>query len=194
MENEELNKDVTTEERPQDGLCEEPEKAVCTTATGVLTIKSANDWIEEEAKRPDPKSYFHELIVEQENTVLFASSNVGKSILAVQIAEDIALTRKVYYVDLELSDKQFQQRYTDLETGEIHVFPPNFMRAELNPEKIGGASLDQDILASIEIVAEQGVKYVIVDNVSLLCPNAEKSAVAVEFMIRMLKLKKKYGL
>ena len=186
-------KDVATEQRQQDGLCEEAEKTVCTT-TGVHTIKSANDWIEEAAKRPDPKSYFHGLVVEQENTVLFASSNVGKSILAVQIAEDIALTQKVYYVDLELSDKQFQQRYTDLETGAIHVFPPNFMRAELDPELIGGASLEQDILDSIAVAAEQGVKFVIVDNVTFLCPNAEKSDVASQFMMRLLKQKKRYGL
>lgn len=188
-----LNNEVATGQIQQDGLCEEAEKASCTT-TGVLTIKSANDWIEEAAKRPDPKSYFHELIVEQENTVLFASSNVGKSIMAVQIAEDIASTQRVYYVDLELSDKQFQKRYTDLETGAIHVFPPNFMRAELDPELIGGASLATDVLDSIAVAAENGVKFVIVDNLTFICPNAEKSDVASEFMMKLLRLKKKYGL
>ena len=63
-----------------------------TRHAGLLSIKAANTWIKESLKRPDPKMYFHNLIVQYENTVLFASSNVGKSILATQIAEDIAKT------------------------------------------------------------------------------------------------------
>ena len=44
---------------------------------------------------------------------LFADSNLGKSIYAVQIAAEIAETHKVLYFDFELSDKQFQLRYTN---------------------------------------------------------------------------------
>ena len=57
---------------------------------GLLSVKSANAWIEDSLKTPDPKTFFHGLIVQYENTVIFASSNVGKSILAIQIAENIA--------------------------------------------------------------------------------------------------------
>ena len=132
MEDQELNKvvpqvleDLPAEENPVADILEEVEKAKrAPKVAGILTIKSANDWIEDAAKRPDPKLYFHGLIVQYENTVLFASSNVGKSILAVQIGEDIARSEKIYYIDLELADKQFQLRYSDTETGAIHVFPP----------------------------------------------------------------------
>ncbi len=55
----------------------------------------------------------------------------GESILATQIAEDIAKTDKVLYVDLELSSKQFQMRYSDTSSGKAHVFPANFTRAEI---------------------------------------------------------------
>jgi len=122
---------------PVEDIQQEVEKAIrAPKHVGLLSIKSANAWIEDSIKTPDPKMFFHGLIVQYENTVIFASSNVGKSILAIQIAEDIARTEKIMYVDLELSAKQFQMRYSDSDTGEIHVFPANFSRAEIDPELI----------------------------------------------------------
>lgn len=160
---------------------------------GLLSIKSANAWIEESLNTPDPKTYFHDLIVQYENTVIFASSNVGKSILAIQIAEDIARTEKVLYVDLELSSKQFQMRYSDT-TGEIHIFPANFTRAEIDPELIVGADLEQEILDSIEEAAVQGTRFFVIDNITFICNDSEKGATAGSFMMRLIRLKKKYGL
>ncbi len=161
---------------------------------GLLAIKSANAWIEESLNTPDPKTYFHDLIVQYENTVIFASSNVGKSILAIQIAEDIARTEKVLYVDLELSSKQFQMRYSDITTGEIHTFPVNFTRAEIDPELIVGADLEQEILDSIEEAAVQGTLFFVIDNITFICNDSEKGATAGSFMMKLIRLKKKYGL
>ncbi len=56
---------------------------------------------------------------------LFADTNTGKSILAVQIGNSIAtgqhipgftfgtIKQKVLYLDFELSDKQFENRYSN---------------------------------------------------------------------------------
>ena len=189
-----ISKDLSTENLENgalegaDNVKQTPER------TGVLSVKPANAWIVEAAKRPDPKVYFHGLIVEGENTVLFAASNVGKSILAVQIADDVARTETVLYVDLELSDKQFQKRYRDSDTGESHLFPPHFMRAELAPELICGIDLEKEILDSIEEAAKHGARFVIVDNLTFICHDAEKSSVAAEFMMKLIRLKKMYGL
>ncbi len=161
---------------------------------GLLSIKSANAWIEDSINTPDPKMYFHDLIVQFENTVIFASSNVGKSILAIQIAEDIARSEKIMYVDLELSAKQFQMRYSDKDTGEIHFFPANFSRAEIDPELIVGADLEQEILDSVEEAAKQGTKFFVIDNITFICNDSEKSATAGSFMMKLIRLKKKYGL
>ena len=128
-----VNKNVTTIDPSPVGVQVKTE-ACKTKHAGLLSIKAANEWIKESLKAPDPKMYFYDLIVENENTVIFAASNVGKSILATQIAADIAKTEKVLYVDLELSSKQFQMRYSDSATGKFHVFPENFQRAELDPE------------------------------------------------------------
>ena len=165
-----------------------------TRHAGLLSIKAANEWIQESIKRPDPKMYFHNLIVQYENTVIFAASNVGKSILATQIAEDIAKTEKVLYVDLELSTKQFQMRYTDTSTGKAHIFPANFTRAEIEPELMIGADLSQEILDSIEEAAKQGTKFFVVDNITFICNDIERAKKAGDFMLKLIRLKKKYNL
>lgn len=180
---------------PIDAISAEVAKAkIAPRRVGLLSIKSANAWIEEFLNAPDPKTYFHDLIVQYENTVIFASRNVGKSILAIQIAEDIARTEKVLYVDFELSSKQFHMRYSDISTGEIHIFPANFTRAEINPELIVGADLEQEILASIEEAAVQGTRFFVIDNITFICNDSEKGATAGSFMMRLIRLKKKYGL
>lgn len=180
---------------PIEAIAQEVEKAkLAPKHVGLLSVKSANAWIESSLRRPDPRTFFKGLIVEFENTVIFASSNVGKSIFSIQIAEEIARTEKVLVVDLELSEKQFEMRYTDKETGQIHVFPDNFLRAEIDPELIVGADLEEEILASIEEAAKQGVRFVFVDNITFICNDSEKAATASSFMMKLIRLKKKYNL
>lgn len=182
-------------DNPIAGIVGEVERAVhAPKRAGLLSIKSANDWVNDAINTPDPKMYFHNLIVQFENTVIFASSNVGKSILAIQIAEDIARTDKILYVDLELSAKQFQMRYSDVSTGEVHIFPGNFTRAEIDPELIVGADLEQEILDSIEEAAAQGTKFFVIDNITFICNDSEKGATAGSFMMKLIRLKKKYSL
>ena len=191
----EIDDNFTGALSPVEAIGQEVEKAKrAPRKCGLLSIKSANDWIEESLRRPDPKLYFHDLIVQYENTVIFASSNVGKSIFAIQIAEDIARTEKILYLDLELADKQFQMRYTDPDTGKPHIFPFNFMRAEIDPELIVGADLEQEILDSIEVAAKQGTKFFVIDNITFICNDSEKGVSAGAFMMKLIRLKKKYYL
>ena len=56
---------------------------------GVFDIKLANKWMEQAALRPIPKMLFSEFWYEGELCILFADTNVGKSILAVQIGNSI---------------------------------------------------------------------------------------------------------
>lgn len=74
---------------------------------GVMSIKTANRTILE-ASLPTPRALWDSFWYEGELSCLFADSNVGKSILAVQIADRIARTDNVLYLDFELSVKQFQ--------------------------------------------------------------------------------------
>ena len=85
-------------------------------------------------------------------------------------------------------------RYSDVSTGEIHIFPTNFIRAEIDPELIAGADLEQEILASIEEAAKQGIRFFIIDNITFICNDSEKGATAGSFMMKLIRLKKKFNL
>ncbi len=52
---------------------------------GIFTIRTATRWIEEARLRPIPRMLFGEFWFEGELCILFADTNLGKSILAVQI-------------------------------------------------------------------------------------------------------------
>lgn len=162
----------------------------------LITIKTAVDWCAEASSRPDPRPLWRSMWYEGEVCCLFADSNLGKSIYAVQIAQEVALTERVIYFDFELSDKQFQLRYTD-ENRSIHRFPDNFLRAEINPESFfeDVGNLEDSIIREIENAA---VKYqttkIIIDNLSFLCNASDKSDMAGRLMLRLLDLKRRLGL
>ena len=162
---------------------------------GMLTLKSANQTIEDASKRPDPEQLYLELWYEGEVCCLFADSNLGKSIFAVQMADEIALKHKVIYIDCELSDKQFQLRYCNPETNERHIFPDNLVRAEVNPYAIGAENYEDAIIRDIEAAAEKtGTKVIIIDNLTYLCNSSDKSVDAGIFMMKLMALKKKKDL
>ena len=162
---------------------------------GIMAVKSANQWVDDAMKEPIPKKYFWDLIVEKECTVIIASSNAGKSLFTTQMAEAVARENKVLYLDCELSAKQFQMRYVDENTHAIHRFPENLLRAELRPEDIVDSNMEQAILDSIAIAAENmGIRHFFVDNITFLLNDSEKGEAAGEFMKKILFLKKEYGL
>lgn len=71
---------------------------------------------------PVPRQLFGSLIFEGEMTIMVADTNVGKSIFAVQISNEIAKEQVVLYLDLELSDKQFERRYSDNFENQFRLF------------------------------------------------------------------------
>lgn len=158
---------------------------------GMFTVKTANETVHDAALRPVPRNLFMTLWYEGEVTCLFADSNVGKSIFAVQIADQIATTEPVLYVDCELSEKQFQLRYTDKESGIMHKFPEMLYHAVINPQKFDAGYHEEKILSDIADAAEQQhCRIIIIDNLSYLCNAAEKGSDAGSFMVKLMNLKK----
>lgn len=170
----------------------------------VLKVASANKWINDASKRPMPKKLFGGLWHSGELSVLFADTGVGKTILAVQIADGVSSgnskepftneseAQKILYIDFELTDKQFQMRYTNKETGKMHVFNDNFLRAEVNSDE---EISDEIIMASIEDeVIKTGAKVIVIDNITYLKNETEKGRNALPLMKHLNQLKKKYSL
>lgn len=163
-------------------------------SSGMFTIKTANQWARDAASRPDPNPLWLSLWHEEEVCCLFADSNLGKSIYAVQIASEIARTQRVMYFDFELSDKQFQLRYTD-EYGTLHNFPDNFLRSEIDPDLLGEGDFEDEVINEIEAASiEYDCKVLIVDNITYLNTVTEKADAASRLMYRLMQLKKKHRL
>ncbi len=176
---------------------------------GVFTLKTANQTIEEASKRPIPNKLFGQLWFEHEVTILFADSNLGKSILAVQIADAVsrganviglemsAEPQPVLYCDFELSDKQFELRYMSEDGSTHHRFSDNLMRVEINPDAEGqdGGDFEDAVKSSLELIVKgRGIKVVIVDNLTYLHRETEKAKDAIPLMKWLKNFGRKYGL
>ncbi len=160
----------------------------------LLKVQPASQWVERASERPDPKPLWLSLWYEGEVCCLFADSNLGKSIYAVQIARHIAETQRVIYFDFELSDKQFQLRYTD-EFGNVNPFHKNFLRGEIDPDLLEEHNFEEEIIADLELAAmKYDCKVLIVDNITYLNSVTESPDAASRLMIRLMQLKKKHNL
>jgi hypothetical protein len=138
---------------------------------GMFRIMTANGTIKEAAMLANPRALYLSFWYEGEVCCLFADCNLGKSILAVQIANDIARTDKVLYFDFELSDKQFQLRYSD-ENGNLFTFPDNLYRVSIDRDAMDMNDLsnfEDAIIKDIEdTITSTGAKVAIIDNLTYL--------------------------
>ena len=97
-------------------------------------------------------------------------------------------------LDFELSDKQFQLRYTD-EHGNLYTFPEKLYRVSLDCNSLLEADFEETIIGSIEQMALQTrCRIFIVDNLTYLCCAMEKGDAAGRLMIQLNNLKKRYDL
>jgi hypothetical protein len=188
-----------------------PEKSIDnkTVATNCFNVKPVNNWIDEAKSRPVPKMLFSELWFENELCILFADTNLGKSILAVQMANSISkgvaidgfkleiTAQKVLYFDFELSDKQLEKRYSN-NFSNHYEFNNNFLRAEINPEQETPSifkSFEEYLCHSIEeSVIKDNIKTLVIDNLTYLNNDTEKAKDALPLMKQLNSLKRKHNL
>jgi len=175
---------------------------------GLFTVKTASRWIEQAKTRSIPKMLFGEFWFESELCILFADTNLGKSILAVQISNSIsrgeqiegfkleAKKQPILYFDFELSDKQFENRYS-IKYEQHYNWDNNFLRIEIDPDaEIPKNQTFEDYLNdSLErTIIDTGAKILIIDNLTYLKSETEKAKDALPLMKHLKALKNKYGL
>lgn len=134
--------------------------------------------------------------------------------MAVQIADSIsrgepipgfklkAKKQPVLYFDFELSAKQFEVRYSIRNEAQKvfenhYSFDDNFKRIEINPDaEIPTESTFENYLnQSLEqSIIETGAKILIIDNITYLKNETERSKDALPLMKYLKALKSKYGL
>lgn len=175
----------------------------------LFILKPTNSWIEEAKNTSIPNKLFGEFWFEGELCILFADTNLGKSVLAVQIADSISTGKgilgfnfdgepqKLIYIDFELSNKQIENRYSDHYSNH-YVFNDNFLRAEIGHNEINPSSFssfDNYLFTSIEdLVKTNNSKVIIIDNLTYLKSGTEKSNEAISLMHYLVMLKRKYNL
>ncbi|MCL2510443.1 MAG: AAA family ATPase [Bacteroidales bacterium] len=164
---------------------------------GFFRVRTANQCIGDAKTQPIPKNLYHSLLFENEITFLFADTGIGKSVFAVQIANEISKTEKVLYFDLELSDKQFQSRYSENYQNEF-VFSENLIRPDfVRPFKVpDGVDYDEYFIDSLKgVINRTGAKIVIIDNMTkLISSDTDKATTAKPLMDSLTNLKFEYGL
>lgn len=181
---------------------------------GLFKVMTANKWMEQAKNTPNQQMLFGVLWHEGEICVLFADTNLGKSILAVQVGVSIstgvpvpgflleAAKQKVLYLDFELSAKQFETRYSvenkRKKAFEHHYrFDDNFIRIEIDPDSEipESVSFESYLNQSLEqSIIETGAKVLIIDNLTYLKNETEKAKDALPLMKHLKALKSKHGL
>ena len=179
---------------------------------GLFTVKTAERWIAQAKTRPIPKMLFGEFWFEGELCILFADTNLGKSILAVQIGNSISRGEQIrgfkfetgkqpiLYFDFELTDKQFEGRYSvkneiEKKYEQHYEFDENFKRCEINSDaEIPENQTFEDYLNhSLErSIIETGAKVLIIDNLTYLKNGTETAKDALPLMKQLKALKSKY--
>lgn len=169
-------------------------------AAGILSIKTVGKVIEAASSQAVPKDYYHKLIHENETIILFADTGQGKSILAYQIADKVSRDGiPTLYADFELSGKQIENRYSDNYTNH-YIFHDNFYRAEISMDQadltaVQGKSIDELIIDGlIDGVKQLGAKFLVVDNITYLGKETEKSRDALPLMQKLKRMQKELGI
>lgn len=157
----------------------------------LFVVKKFNEWMVQLKNEPVPKMLFGSLWLEGEVAVMTGDHGVGKSLLAVQIAESIASGRafgpfemtakpqNVLYLNLKLSTKQFKMRYAeehDAEQGETLVNPYKFSNnlhrvdVDIHCKLPEGYKTFDEILAPLveRLVKKYKAKVVVIDNITML--------------------------
>lgn len=127
-------------------------------------------------------------------TILYAYTNMGKSILATQLADEAGRKgHKVIYCDFEMKARTFADRYSDERTeekAELH-----FLRLTRNLRGLDTASITESgLLTDIaSAMLQYGATVLVVDNLSYVCADAEKGQVAAEFLHRLQDMSTEHG-
>jgi RecA-family ATPase len=180
--------------------------AIANTST-LLNIRSANKCLVDAMNRPIPKKLFGDFWFEGELSILFADTNLGKSILSVQIANAIskgesisgfpleAKQQNVLYFDFEMSDKQFENRYSNNYQNH-YSFDENFLRILINSECLDFKDFETELFIAIEnAIIKYDAKVLIIDNLTYLKSQAtETSKEALPLMKHLKSIKEKYDL
>lgn len=177
----------------------------------MTNIRTANERIKAGLQLPDIYSLIGDIWQTGELAILFGGTGSGKSILSVQIADALSKGENLFsdtinesppqvviYFDFELTDKQFQIRYTNLHNNRSYQFSDNLKIVNIPFGEIyePGKNITAKIFELIEkCLTETGATVLVIDNITALSSEDNKDAnTALEIMSYLDKLKRNKGI
>lgn len=143
--------------------------------------------IENGKKKPPIHRLWGDFWWENELVFLFADSGIGKSILATQIAYEIAKGKSectevemppqaVLYFDFELSDRQLARRYKNAK------FPKNLVRCTIS-DNVDSEEFSMNVIEGIkDKLLDTKAKIMILDNLSYLSTQTAEAEYALSLI------------
>lgn len=176
--------------------------------TSFLRTRTATERMEDGKNMPRIKQMCGSLWKQGEMVFLFAGPKRGKSIFAMQMADAISKgeglfdgllanevgPQKIGYIDFELMDNEFSDRYYHHESHTEHEFSENFIIIDQNPDFTDyDSNLERVIFSSIEeAVLTHKLDAIIIDNITWMAQVATSDTqAALDLMRRLDQLKKR---
>lgn len=162
---------------------------------GLFQYKSFNQTLLESRELADPLPLWKTFWYEGEICCLFGDTGTSKSTLAVQIAKEIARNKKVLYYDFELTEKQVEMRYKDINANLVE-FPDNLIRVDIDfdSDRVEQQNYEAQLVDGIEKDAlALGVDTLFIDNLTCLCANMEDGDLAGKLMMKLIRMKKRHN-
>lgn len=163
--------------------------------------KKANDIMRDATMRKPAPQLFGSFWQKGEVALLFGATGVGKSVLAVQIADALARgtpidtfempkrRHKVLYVDLTLSESQFYRRYTQ-DLGQSNAKPYKFAERFYR----GCPRHDEDLCKWVRFMIRRGgFEAVVIDDLSAVMRTEDGTFDSLRIMRDLKRLSQETG-
>jgi DNA replication protein DnaC len=172
--------------------------------TSRLTIRTAQQRIEDAANQQDIHPFMDVFLQVNEMVFLFGDTGKGKSILAVQIADAISKgkrimnlrndvgPKKVMFYDFELTDKQFEKRYTDEKSGVKYEFSQNLYIDNIDFAELTAGEdtkcFEELLINKIKCdLLETSAEVLMIDNISFLSMQDAQDGQVAQTIMKLLK-------
>lgn len=176
-----------------------PDEGDMVVQTPLFASSDMQSVIEDGKKKPPIHRLWGDFWWENELVFLFADSGIGKSILATQIAYEIAEgesecmdveiePQTVLYFDFELSDRQLARRYGNAD------FPKSLIRCTIS-EDVDSEEFSMNVIEGIkDKLIDTGAKVMILDNLSYLSTQTAEAEYAGAIMDGLTRLKRELNI
>lgn len=166
-------------------VTEAAHKAANTKQDSFIRVQRFDNFVKDGLLMDEPEELVENIIVEEETTILFGDTGLGKTTLAMQMAIDVARKgKRVLFVNFELSQTQMAKKFPEIS------IPETLYIANIDYTLMHDVTDQSYILSEVEKMAlEYKTDFLIIDNLTNLCVNSKEGGEAGNVMLRLISLR-----